>query len=258
MTNDWRKTGGESGPPVRGFSLVELLIVIGVIGALISISVPALLTARASAARTTSLARVRENALTISMYAEQNRGAFPFMEADTAYQAYPEEGMGITITDPVAARWRTAYWWWSVIADFADPIEQHESYYSPGADSLSGPSHYHFSNSFVAQPELWTEQFDPDDDQAVSRSLSAARQSDVVHPSRKAMMWDAAMAYISPSQRPDGGRAALRRPVAFADQHAALHTFRDAATPIVNPLSEENIRDRPLHNTPAGVRGLDY
>jgi prepilin-type N-terminal cleavage/methylation domain-containing protein len=63
----------------RGFTLVELLVVIGIIAVLVGILVPALTGARKSANRIKCLSNQRQLATALISYASENKGYFPQM-----------------------------------------------------------------------------------------------------------------------------------------------------------------------------------
>src|SRR5437868_3024236 len=61
----------------NAFTLVELLVVIGIIAILISILIPVLGRARESAQRTACLSNLRELGNTFRLYAAQNKDSIP-------------------------------------------------------------------------------------------------------------------------------------------------------------------------------------
>lgn len=87
-------TQGRARGQCAGFTLVELLVVIGIISLLIAILLPALNKARAAGNRTACLSNIRQLGIAIQMYCNDNGGYFPtcaFWDAPPAYGLYPDD-----------------------------------------------------------------------------------------------------------------------------------------------------------------------
>lgn len=238
----------------RGVSLVEIMISIGVIGALIGIALPALMSSRAAAGRVASLANARSAAQAIDAHRAATSDTYPTVLPDIAYPTDPSGTSRIVNSDNAAARWNSRTLWWAVIASTTPSDELWQWLFSPGLDpdGLFQVS-YEYSNSFVAAPRLWRDDFDGSID-----VLRPVRGSEVAHPSNKALVWDAALAYEPRNLVQSLGRARLSTPIAFADQHAATHRIVDAAPAVRNALNTKDWAAARLHNTPDGVQGRDF
>jgi prepilin-type N-terminal cleavage/methylation domain-containing protein/prepilin-type processing-associated H-X9-DG protein len=71
------RRGARRSFPAAGFTLVELLVVVGIIGLLVSILLPALNNAREAAKRTQCAANLHNVAAALNIYANENRRKLP-------------------------------------------------------------------------------------------------------------------------------------------------------------------------------------
>jgi len=85
---------GRKGAESLGFTLVELLVVIGIIALLISILLPAFNKARAAANRTACMSNIKQLGTGVLMYTQDHGGLFPtcsYSADGIAYMEYPDD-----------------------------------------------------------------------------------------------------------------------------------------------------------------------
>jgi prepilin-type N-terminal cleavage/methylation domain-containing protein/prepilin-type processing-associated H-X9-DG protein len=97
---DSRRSDSRPGDSRRtGFTVVELLVVIGIVGVLLAILLPALGRARASAQRTACASNLRQIGQLLNAYANDNRGELPVVYAGPEFAPL---GPPTTFIRPVA------------------------------------------------------------------------------------------------------------------------------------------------------------
>ncbi len=244
----------------RGFSLIELMVVVGVVGALLGILLPALAAARERTQETRSLANLHNLGLTVAAHSAHHKGFFPFPHKDAGSDSY-----GPFVWHPSGDRrnrdavliyttnvWSASQWWPALLHDVAPWREHYESWLSPGmrrsgrdAPPWTGASvGYFYSNSFLAKPRVWS------GGPASEADIGPVSVDMVAAPSAKVIFFDAVRAYLR--------RATPHtpRPLLFVDGAAALRLDRDATAPVQNPLHRR--APQRYHDTPLGAKGRDF
>ena len=236
-----------------GFSLIELLVVIGIIGVLVALIVPALWGVRSVGEKSITLANLRQTHTIFELYTQSYDETYPWYDGESYIPLSPPGEPGISIRP---GYWDLSIYWPGLMHEIAPWHEHFTTWLDGGAQRKDPPwkdmtnslevTSFEYCRSFMARPRLWRE--GATDDPAFRNSV---RVGDVQSPSAKVLLFDRELAHLR--TEPDADRD--QRPMVFADGHASEHRLSEAARPVALPGWDEG---QPLHDTPNGVRGRDY
>ena len=253
----------------RGFTLIEVLVVIAIVSLLIAITLPALGSARTTARQTLSLSNVRSIGQTFAMYADAHK-TFPFpgqvenVNVPGGGTVYSFEWFPRGTIVATSSLWQFGTLWPALVSNITPWEEAYSTWISPGRDK-SLPTlddiftdlephevvSYEYSNSFLASHRNWQDNAAED-----PRLLGPTRPDEVTYSSQKVMLWDRHLTYLTTQPEIVEGHYDANTPMVFADMHGAVENPLDAEEGAPNPNNQTDIRR--LHNTPNGVRGRDY
>lgn len=251
----------------RAFTLVEILVVIGIIGILIAIIAPALRGARGAARETVCLANLKTCHADMQAYLD-TENEYPFMPADDWLWVSPRSAQGTGSRILTGDHWDHDRYWPSQMQSVTPWREHFVAWVCPGSlrkpgepwfgdpdvQSSPGPglSSYSLSDALRADPKLWYPT-PPADPEALNAYLRPVRPHEVRSTAGKVLFYDSEMAHLDPfatEQQKDA------RPVGFVDGHAAIKRLSESVEPVQNPLVDRE--PRRLHDTPRGAHGVDY
>lgn len=240
-----------------GFTIIELLVSIGIISILIGLLLPALAGTKIQASQVKALNELRQIGVSIQLYIEDSKGVYPYFPPRTTHLIGPPEDPMGTIYVGDDDPWSMAYMWVTLMHRVAPWREHYATWIGvgqeagrlPWLDPDSEPNEgwlhpgYRMSNSFVATPGTWS-------GTGVAR-VQAVRGGQVRFPSAKAMFYDGRLAYLRGVDRQEHPRGVL-----FADASARDVMDKDAATPVMNRITQ--YKPNIYHDTPMGVEGRDF
>lgn len=240
------------------FTLVEVLVTVGIAAILVALLLPAFAGARAAGRESVSLSNLRQAAVAVDAYTRAYREAYPWAPAGTNFRVSPPDAGPINFVQP-GDYWALRWYWTALMHDVAPWEENFRTWIGPGAPPSSAdgpwarvpyPGHgvpsYQMSDTFFARPELWAP--------GTAETPELYRPvftHDVLAPASKVLLFDWEMAHARSQEPADRDR----RPMLFVDAHAQVRRVSEAAQPPVIPFKAPTL---PLQDTPDGVRGRDY
>lgn len=204
-THEYKYIGDSMTFRRNAFTLIELLVVIALIALLIGILLPALQSARDSARTVACLANVRSIAAGQAMYADDNKGTYPYW---SGWQVWDGKGDGEGGDEPGLG-------WTELLAPY---LSGNEVYQDPARLREFTPFSY-----FIAARYAWT---------TTRRQFSSVKQRHIYFPSRFVMGGDCNHPglYIQPygdkdpnAHDPDCDQDDATQPTVFFDGELVPH-----------------------------------
>ena len=252
----------------RAFTLIELIVTIGVIAVVLSISLPALQTVIRRARMTMSLSNTRSLSQIVLADPRVER-EWPVFEPGKRYSPpfNPHSLVWWGRPDSYNSYWAAPVVWPDIFEYTKEDFGSVDVLVSPGFNTNDLPpysvvsGHYVMTASAFGDPRLWDEQGSTEA-AAVPAMRRGIRLSEVAFPSQKALLWDRKLGWMRPGNvRYLGGDLDVKTPVAAFDGSSKLRVPADATAPVVclDPVRLPKL-DTPLrlHDTPGGVRGRDW
>jgi prepilin-type N-terminal cleavage/methylation domain-containing protein len=253
----------------HGFSLIELLIVITVLGLLLSLALPALRAARLSASAQACLLNSRACTMAMLQYASDHHEIMPYRATNQTFlNAYTADGLGMDYSSHTI-------WWPSILRQYLDssPVPKPSlcpaaySYWQASGGRVGGSepfASYNLSYGLFSRPELW----DSKAADASERWLRPVAITEVSFPDRKTMLVEAYAFHLRGTRQPDlvadnllmlerpPGSTKLR-PITFCDGSARNLNRAPLSEPYSGPVGPGFWFHFAGIMTEQGARGLD-
>lgn len=167
----------------RGYSLIEMLVTISLVGILIALLAPSLSGFRTKAADIGSLATIRSHSAVFTSYAVDNRDYFPSLVDPRATSAtYTVGGRPYIISGYFG---QVHVWHFGLSSTYYDHVIAGPLFQRPGNDANTLMSDFRYSASFMADPAYWKPET------RIGPSQWRAQRAAVVRfPSAKALLAD--------------------------------------------------------------------
>jgi prepilin-type N-terminal cleavage/methylation domain-containing protein len=235
-----------------GFTLIEVLVSIGVIGVLVALALPALSSVRRSADVTRSLANLGTIAVNLEQYGAAYKDAFPYIAPGQRILITPEEDEN-TVWLVFEPYWDFSLHWPAVMHGISPWRESFMAWVSPRSNrrpaepwsiygARSGLPSYELMQGLFARPEVWDAHVPLGED-----PRKVVYRYEVSQSAQKVAMMDTERAYL-------GGRSSSFNPALFCDGHARTLDMNSVVRPGTNRISGSS---RPCFDTERGVRGVD-
>ncbi|MBL0928320.1 MAG: prepilin-type N-terminal cleavage/methylation domain-containing protein [Phycisphaerales bacterium] len=254
-------------PPCRGFSLIELLAVVGVVAVLLSILLPVLSGARRRAESTACLARLSDLRRTQEVWSAQNRGVFPTLFADPSVR-FAEVDMGGETVMTSSVVTQVSNWALTLrpLVDREEPGDRwacptvwRSPLYAPTTNQHQwGARSYVYSAPCFTSPSAW----DPADAEAGTRlheRRAAVQVARTRFPSMKVVLAEVADFHRGGQALDDPECPGVN--AVFVDGHSRRLDLAEASPPV--PVTDADWAQLrlplrlPLAATPMGILGRD-
>lgn len=162
-----------------GFSIVEMLVVVGLIGLLLAITIPAIARSRQSARHGSIQATTRQHLTIFQLYLGDYRDVHPWF-------GMPDESGRLNLSLPNGGSPYQAYYFetcsaWAIpMASYYSDMWPHASQTYPGP---IGTARYLYSCAMIADPAFWNTR-----SRLGASQWRATRSSEVRYPARKALI----------------------------------------------------------------------
>ena len=162
-----------------GFTLIEAVLVVALIGLLIGLGLPSVGRVKAKAVSMVALADVRTHATIATAYASDYKDSFICI-LDPAYTHTVVVVPGTSRRETLAYFEQRFYWWYGLVDYYGENISQ--SFFAPRKDGPGRYSVYYYTVSGLARPQYWRRET-----RTPTGQIGPMRLADVRYPARKGL-----------------------------------------------------------------------